>query len=69
MCVHLKQFVFKLNYSRDEKRTFFALKDSGGEADDYTIHWLIRTDGEVNKLHIQVIAGFLLGRTEEKGGH
>lgn len=48
------------NYSPDVRRNFSPL-DSGGGADDWAIHWLIRTDGEVNKLHTQVIAGFLLG--------
>lgn len=49
-----------LNYSPDVRRNF-SLLDSRGGADDWAIHWLIRTDGEVNKLHTQVIAGFLLG--------
>lgn len=49
-----------LNYSPDVRRNFSPL-DSGGGADDWAIHWLIRTDGEVNKLHTQVITGFLLG--------
>lgn len=39
----------------------------GGESDDWAIQWLIRTDGKVNKLHTQVIAGFLLA-AEENGG-
>ena len=49
-----------LNYGPDVKRNF-SPSDSGGGADDWAIHWLIRTDGEVNKLHTQVITGFLLG--------
>jgi len=49
-----------LNYRPDVRRIFLP-SDSGGGADDWAIHWLIRTDGEVNKLHTQVITGFLLG--------
>lgn len=41
--------------------------DWGGEADDWAIQQLIRTDGKVNKLHTQVIADFLLA-AEENGG-
>ncbi|KAM7385292.1 hypothetical protein PAMP_001380 [Pampus punctatissimus] len=48
--------------ARVEKRLRYLMDtDLGGGADDWAIHWLIRTDGEVNKLHTQVIAGFLLG--------
>lgn len=60
VCRHLKRFVCGLNYNPDVRRKF-SPSDSGGGADDWPIHWLIRTDGEVNKLHTQVITGFLLG--------
>lgn len=42
-------------------KEIFPPLDSGGGADDWAIHWLIRTDGEVNKLHTQVIAAFFTG--------
>lgn len=60
VCSHLKRFVCGLNYSPDVQRNFFPL-DLEGESDDWAIHWLIRTDGEVNKLHTQVITGFQQG--------
>lgn len=66
MRAHLKRLACGLNYSRDVQRHFSPL-DSGGGADDWAIHWLIRTDGEVNKLHTQVIAAFYWA-TEENGG-
>lgn len=50
-----------LNYTPDVRRKKFPLRFWRREADDWAIHWLIRTDGKVNKLHTQVIAGFLPG--------
>lgn len=49
-------------------KEIFCRLDWGGGADGWPIHWLIRTDGEVNKLHTQVIAAFLLGYRGDGGG-